>query len=178
MKFGPIDFDECIPDETAEQQCYKLKSDMHELMCSYIEAIAAIKFLIGHCQASGVDPFPEGQISLQEAVRLIRAMKPEELKKRNEEATKRLVPRAKSPDAIKMSEAMVAQAKMVEEFKENPLIALLCSNDRDYGSKKIISVEEYADAVRGQEEKNFVSEHLLPHVAGALASEKHYVTGR
>jgi hypothetical protein len=178
MNFGPVDFDEFVPNDTPEQENYKLKNDMHELMLAYAQAVGAIKFLIAHCQKSGVDPFPEGPLSLQEAVMLIRAMKPSELKKRNEEATARIVPRVKSPDAIKMKDAYLAQQKMVEEFKENPLIALLSSNNGGYGSKKTISVEEYANAVKGQEEKNFVAEHLLPHVAGALASEKHYVTGR
>lgn len=157
---GPSDFDEFFPNETPEQELYRLKNDMHDLTIAYMDSVKAIQFLIAHCQKNNIDPFPEGPLSLQTAIALIRSLEPEELKKRNEIATRRIKPRAKSADAINMKEAFDDQKKMIEEFKENPLVALLCGK-QEIGATKTITLQEYCDAAKDQPEDNLIRRMVL-----------------
>lgn len=154
---GPSDFDEFSPEETLEQQVYRLQNELNQLAIEYGVAVQAIKYLLDHCKKNGVDPFPEGPMPLQESLKLIREMKPEELKKRNEEVTKRISPRAKNPDSLKMNDAMVEQEKFVDGFEENPLISLIC---KALSGNGVISIEEYRQAASGRED-NFINTTIL-----------------
>lgn len=157
-----LDFDEFIPDETLEQENFRLKNELHELFMEYAASASAIRFLIDHCRKNNIDPFPEGPLNLQEALSIIKSLSPEELKKRNEDVTKRIIPRAKNPDSFDMNDAAEVQVKLVEEFKENP-IATLLSRKSDNG-KSIITLQEYWDAAKGMEQTNIIAQVLIPHI--------------
>ena len=151
MGLSDLELEELPPPETTEEENKRLKSEMQELLKAYADSVYAVKFLVAHCQKNNIDPFPEGPLSLQESLKIIRELKPEELRKRNEEVTKRIVPRAKNPDSLKMKDAMEAQTKMVEEFKENPLIALL--SEKSENGKRIVTFQEFSDAMKGRSQE-------------------------
>ncbi len=144
--FGPSDFDEYWTEETVPQENERLKRELTDLTLAYTESLFSLKWLVEHCKKNGLNPFPEGPVGLQEALKLIREMKPEELKKRNEEATRRIVPRVKNPESLKMKDAMEAQETMIKEFKEDPLLMLL--SDVPPQGTRIISREEYLKATQ------------------------------